>query len=429
MRNSNQSGINESCLNNERGDSYKRADKQFTDVIPDKKTSNPKVSVIMPSLNVEPYIRECINSVVNQTLQEIEIICVDAGSTDGTLEVLEEYARQDQRITIIHSDKKSYGYQMNIGIAGARGEYIGVVETDDYIEPEMYDVLYKVAKEHSLDLVKADYRRFTHQDGNRVFTPGKIVEAGQYDKILDPSSTIEFFQSGKSIYTWAGIYNARFLREYNILHNETPGASYQDNGFWFQVFSQAKRAMFIQTPLYNLRRDNPGSSIFSTAKVYCACEEHDFIRNLLHRNAELEKRFAPVCAYRRMCSYNFTLTRIQKEDKLAFLKRYAEDFEKIRAAGELDEALYTPYKWTLIHDIMECPEYVFYRDYYKPKKKYVNNELNAIKQSKSYRIGCMITFLPRKIKGGIRCFKEHGIGYTFRRALYHMGLWRDEEAP
>ena len=74
-----------------------------------------KITVIMPSLNVAPYIEKCIQSVVNQTLQDIEILCIDAGSTDGTLEILEQFKREDSRIRIIHSDKKSYGYQVNNG--------------------------------------------------------------------------------------------------------------------------------------------------------------------------------------------------------------------------------------------------------------------------------------------------------------------------
>ena len=390
----------------------------------------PKVSVIMPSLNVAPYICECMETVVNQTLEDIEIICVDGGSTDGTLEVLEEYATRDQRITIIHSDKKSYGYQMNRGIAAATGEYIGVVETDDYIEPEMYEKLYEIAIQYSLDLVKADFRRFTDHDGSRAFTQGKIAEIGQYNKIVDPSATQAFFLSGKTIYTWAGIYNTQFLRRFNILHNETPGASYQDNGFWFQVFSQAKRAMFIENSLYNLRRDNPNSSYFSTEKLYCACEEYDFIRNFLSKSNDLEDRFASVCAYRRMCNYDFTLKRISRENKLTFLERYAEDFRKLLAKGELDRSLYTAKQWTRLSDIMESPEYVFYRYYYKPNARSENSlseELNAIKSSKSYRIGSAITFFPRKIRGGIRCYKEHGAGHTFRRMLYHIGLWKDEK--
>ena len=115
----------------------------------------PKVSVIMPCLNMEKYIRQCLNSVVCQTLKEIEIIIVDAGSKDGTLEILREYAREDARIQVLHSDKKSYGYQMNRGIAMASGEYIGIVETDDFIEPDMMAVLYGKAVETGADYVKA----------------------------------------------------------------------------------------------------------------------------------------------------------------------------------------------------------------------------------------------------------------------------------
>ena len=92
-----------------------------------------KVSIIMPSLNVAGYICECMESVIHQTLKDIEIFCIDAGSTDGTLEILERYAGEDERIRVVHSDKKSYGYQINLGIDMALGEYLGIVETDDYI--------------------------------------------------------------------------------------------------------------------------------------------------------------------------------------------------------------------------------------------------------------------------------------------------------
>ena len=87
----------------------------------------PKVTVIMPSLNVRKYISTCIESVLAQTLQDIEILAVDAGSDDGTLEILQDYARRDERIRLIHSDKRSYGYQINLGISLAQGDYIGIV--------------------------------------------------------------------------------------------------------------------------------------------------------------------------------------------------------------------------------------------------------------------------------------------------------------
>lgn len=128
----------------------------------------------MPSLNVAPYIKNCIESVINQTIKNIEIICVDAGSTDGTLEVLREYEKKDSRIKVILSNKKSYGYQMNLGIDIAKGEYLGIVETDDFISSEMYEELYTIAKEKKLDFIKADFYRFT-------VSPNEIIR--NYNKL------------------------------------------------------------------------------------------------------------------------------------------------------------------------------------------------------------------------------------------------------
>ena len=94
----------------------------------------PKVSIIMPSLNVRDYIEKCLDSVLGQTLQDIEVICVDADSTDGTHEILERYAKKDSRVRLLRDDQHSTGYAKNLGIDMARGEYVGIVEPDDYTE-------------------------------------------------------------------------------------------------------------------------------------------------------------------------------------------------------------------------------------------------------------------------------------------------------
>ena len=97
----------------------------------------PKISIIMPSLNMAQYIQECMDSVLRQTFEDIEILNVDAGSTDGTLEILNKYLAEDSRVHILHSHKKSYGHQVNLGIEQAKGDYIGIVDTDDKIVPDM----------------------------------------------------------------------------------------------------------------------------------------------------------------------------------------------------------------------------------------------------------------------------------------------------
>lgn len=113
----------------------------------------PKVSIIVPIYNVQEYLRECLDSLLSQTLQEIEIICVNDGSTDHSPEILESYATLDARVKVMHKENSGYGASMNQGIRAASGEYIGIVEPDDYVETEMYEELYRQAKEFQLDWI------------------------------------------------------------------------------------------------------------------------------------------------------------------------------------------------------------------------------------------------------------------------------------
>ncbi len=148
--------------------------------------------MVLPSLNVASYIRECLESVTRQTLKDIEIICVDSGSTDGTLEVIREFEAKDPRVKVIVSDKKSYGRQMNLGFDAATGEYLGIVETDDWVVPNMYEKLYKIAKRNQLDFVKADFYRFTvNPDGSLDKTYNQLArDKSYYGRVLVPVTNL-----------------------------------------------------------------------------------------------------------------------------------------------------------------------------------------------------------------------------------------------
>lgn len=106
----------------------------------------PAVSIVIPCYNVEAYLPEVLDSVLGQTLENIEAICVNDGSTDGTLDVIKSYAARDSRIVIIDKPNGGYGHSMNKGMDMATGEYIGIVESDDYILPTMYEKLYAAQK-------------------------------------------------------------------------------------------------------------------------------------------------------------------------------------------------------------------------------------------------------------------------------------------
>ncbi len=232
-----------------------------------------KVSIIMPSYNVADFIEECIESVVTQTLKDIEIICVDAYSSDGTAQIIEDYAANDPRIRIIYSQVKSYGAQVNIGIKEAKGEYIGIVETDDYIEPDMYEILYKEARYKKAQVVKSEYYYvYEKSDGTRYeeykrYIPDHI-RAIPFSPEMEPA--IHKWDS----YIWDGIYKRSFLINNSIAFRETPGASYQDIGFKHRVLNRADSILFMKTPLYHYRVIREGSSSVSAYCFRNACDEY-----------------------------------------------------------------------------------------------------------------------------------------------------------
>lgn len=226
-----------------------------------------ELSVIMPSLNVADYIEECINSALNQTLEQMEIICIDAGSEDGTWEILKRYENLSdigKKVRLIHSDIKSYGYQVNLGIKLAAGKYIAVLETDDMAEVHMYEYLFTLAEAHELDFIKADYDCFyTLRNGERYYETISLWqgETNRYNLVLDPGNDDHLYSCDYSI--WAGIFNKDFLIRNNIWLNETKGAAYQDIGFAQQVLACAKRAYYSNRSFYRYRRDRESSSINS----------------------------------------------------------------------------------------------------------------------------------------------------------------------
>lgn len=317
----------------------------------------PKVSVILPSLNVREYIEQCLASVLNQSLDDIEVICVDAGSTDGTLEAIREFQQKDARIKLLLSDRKSYGYQMNMGIDAAEGEYLGIVETDDWVEPQMYEDLYAIAKAENLDFVKGDFYRFEERESGslikRLFRLSN--DESLYGSVFCPSEIPNSFKAVMN--TWSGIYRLDFLRDHGIRHNETPGASYQDNGFWFQTFMWAQRARFVDTPYYMNRRDNPNSSVYSSSKVHAMKNEYDFIQGIIESDLKNLASFLPLCVYFRFCGYYYnTINRISPELREDFLSEFSNEFRHLADEGLLECSLFGKKEWEDLQKIMYFPE-------------------------------------------------------------------------
>lgn len=236
----------------------------------------PKITVVMPTLNVKKYVGECIESVLNQTFEDFEVLVIDAGSDDGTEKIIAEYERKDRRVRVVLSGRKSYGYQVNLGISMAQGKYIAVIETDDYIDREMFSELYNKAEEYSLDFVKADNYNFVRMNLGDIWKfRFYSADSRLYNTVVDPAGHRELHMS--DIFIWKGLYNTEFLKKYDIKLNESAGAAFQDAGFLFQTLGHAKRIMYLDKVFYYYRQDNPASSIFNRKGFSYLVNEYQYI--------------------------------------------------------------------------------------------------------------------------------------------------------
>lgn len=238
----------------------------------------PKVSVVVPVYNVEKYLRQSLDALVAQTLREIEIICVNDGSTDASLSILEEYSRKDVRIRIISRQNAGYGSAVNAGIGAARGEFLAIAEPDDYVDPAMFETLYFAAKKYGVPLVKCDWELFWETEGTETKRERwRLVSCGEDQvAVFDPRDNPTMIADASGI--WAGICSLAWLRANDIRCLETPGASFQDTSFVLKTYLCAEKMAFVPKPFVSYRQTNPSSSINAGAsKAFAVFREFDEI--------------------------------------------------------------------------------------------------------------------------------------------------------
>lgn len=284
----------------------------------------PVISVLVPCYNVEKYLHQCIDSIIGQTYTDLEIICLNDGSTDSTLDILKEYQIRDKRIVVVDKPNSGYGATMNIGLRMAKGKYIGIVESDDYIEPEMYEILCKEAEKENLDITKCSYierNEVTHKDKTETFS--FVKDKGKVFRPVDIPSSLMIKPS-----IWTGLYNREFLQKNGIYFLETPGASYQDTSFFFKTFVMAQRVRFIPAILHNYRI-NTSSSVSSPNKVFCVCDEDAEIRRYV-KNKGLYEGLKEIMAFRAFGSYKWNYKRLSSRNlKWSFLKQWSKETRQL----------------------------------------------------------------------------------------------------
>ena len=216
------------------------------------------VSIILPCYNVAPYLDECLESLVRQTWEDLEIICVNDGSTDDTPAVLRGWAEKDARIRVIHQENGGAFSARNAGLDAAAGEYIGFVDPDDYVDTSMYARLVETAQRHGAEVAACGYTSFSEEDGTVMEDAGHAPEPG-----FEPDAKKSCF-SGESVWlrmdvvVWNKVYRRSFFEE-NGLRMKPGFRGGEDDIFWLTALPHASRLAVIPDQLYFYRRKRAGS--------------------------------------------------------------------------------------------------------------------------------------------------------------------------
>lgn len=218
-----------------------------------------KVSIIVPVYNQQAYVKQCLQSLLTQTLQEIEIICINDGSTDDSLSIIEQFARSDKRLLIINQPNQGAGAARNIGIASATGEYIGFVDPDDFVDADYFEQLYNRAKESSAEICCAVCRKEITADGceREVKTP-VFKDAEKFKKQL--------------VFTAAHLWSKIFLRQFVQKHHfQNANSNHsQDLAFSIPAILLADTICWVEKSYYHYRILSTSSSRSQISALDCA---------------------------------------------------------------------------------------------------------------------------------------------------------------
>ena len=242
----------------------------------------PKVSIIVPIYNVSKYLDKCLNSLTHQTLDDIEIICINDGSTDNSTEILNYYANKDHRIKILNQNNQGQGVARNNGIKLATGEYLGFVDPDDWIEPNMYEIMYLLAIKNECDTVYCNYDRL-YEKSNRLEIADKFDE---YNINIKPDAIFNWIDLKEHVlqnipYICVNkIIKRKLIINNNIQFSEKRILG-EDRLFSISTLLQSSRCIYTNLVMYHyIIHPNSSISILPSDPIFLINEVDDLLKQL-----------------------------------------------------------------------------------------------------------------------------------------------------
>ena len=218
----------------------------------------PTVSVIVPVYNTKEYLPRCIDALVHQTLKDMEILFIDDGSTDGSLEVLREYEASYPQVRVIHKENGGQATARNLGIREAKGDYVGFADSDDYVDTTMFEKMYTRAVKENCDMVECFFYFIEETPAGRKELPqrGRVREyADQHDMIRDPQ-----------VSPWNKLYRREVLLHPEVIFPE--GLIYEDTAFYIKTIPYVRKSAYVDEKLvYYFLRGNSTMNANKSVKV------------------------------------------------------------------------------------------------------------------------------------------------------------------
>jgi len=238
----------------------------------------PKISVIIPVYNTEKYLRQCLDSIINQTFTDFECICVNDNSNDSSLNILKEYANNDNRIKILYQQNKGPASARNLGIKESYGDYLIFIDSDDWIEKYCLEKFYNIIDKDNYDVVQSNYKIYFQQD-NRY--ESKILLKGE--QIKQEDSVFNLLHKTYEGPVWRRIYKKDVIVRNNLYFYE--GRTSEDGVFSAILFLHTRKIFYIEDELYIYRKQLPFSASSDLNKLF-----EDWFYNFYELIKDISKR-------------------------------------------------------------------------------------------------------------------------------------------
>ena len=283
--------------------------------------SNPKISVIVPVYNVEYYLEDALNSIVNQTFVDIEVLMIDDGSTDNSRYIIEKYALDNDNFYAFHKKNEGLPITRNYGLNIAEGEYIYFMDSDDYIENNAFAEIYNLSESKNLDM--NIFKIISFMEGSEEKFTSTYLEM-EFLKDLVGDEVFSFRDLGKKMYDLAVTPPGVLFKRDIISDIRFPeGLIYEDNVFFLEAVFNAKRMYFYDKHLYNYRRRN--ESVTTTGSNFSDIIE---IRNMIIDLARKYDNFYPYLYYKKLNLIRNRFLDVSEEYKEDFFRKIQKDFNE-----------------------------------------------------------------------------------------------------